>query len=178
MPTAGSLFGDPLNPVCPAPVDGEAIVFAAGITLTGACPAVLARLVAVPCNSLEPDLGNPLSVGEGFSAGLGFGLVELSLERTSDPVALPREVLCRLLEGVLVDELCRLSERVPAFSDGVPVGLRAFARLDAVGLFGEPVTWALSAAGEEVEGVCREGPVWNGTSLRVEVEGVRFDLVT
>ncbi len=102
----------------------------------GGCSAAFARLAAVPCNNLEPDLGSPPLAG-GFSPGGGLKLDELNLE-VAAPVPRLKEVPCLLLV-VLVEVL---------FSAGLPpLGMRAFARLDAVGLLGVPVTWVFIVAG-------------------------------
>jgi len=129
------------------------------------CSAAFARLAAVPCNNLEPDLSKPLLVAVGFSVGLGLGLDELSLDRIVDPVARPSDVLFLFSAGVV-------------FSAGVTVvEERALARLEAVGLLGVPVSCGLrgEALGVPLEsdGVLRAGPVWEGTSLQEDVDGVR-----
>ena len=126
-------------------------------------------------NTLEPDLVNPLEPDRGvslileacFSTGLEPGLDESNLDRVTDLVTLPRG-----------RDTLSLSTDVAAV-DLPTADARAFAKLDAVGLIGVPVTWGLKADGvymEVVENCCFESGT-EVTSFRAELERERVESI-
>jgi len=130
-----------------------------GVDLTSAA---LAREAAVPCNNLEFEADKVDRVGVDLTpedTGLGLGLPEDNLARAEavEPVARP------------VDELSRRSCALPL------EGVRVFARYEAVGFEGVPVSWGLNGAGSGCErcddDVRRAGPVKAGVRRGVRAGG-------